>query len=99
MADDFKRNNYPQVYFSEADKQMEGFSSFKNFVFSLIYGILFSGDQIIPDIYFYISSRLSNIINRSPIDGTENILLPYAKIQIPKDKLEAFNLHNFTNLK
>jgi hypothetical protein len=52
----------PQVYFSALDRQMESFLDSEALQRSLVYGVLFHGDLIIPDIYLYASLQLATLI-------------------------------------
>lgn len=52
----------PKVYFGAADRQMEPFIDLESFHDSLVYAILFQGDVVITDIFFYASSHISNLV-------------------------------------
>ncbi len=56
----------PQVYFGAGDRQMEAFLDRDAFRRSLVYGVLFHGDLVIPDIYLYNSTRLDELLNSDP---------------------------------
>jgi len=56
----------PQVYFGAGDRQMEAFLDREAFRRSLMYGVLFHGDQVIPDIYLYISTLLAELVESDP---------------------------------
>lgn len=53
----------PEVYFSGGDRNMEPFIDDGAFLRSLVYGVLFHGDLIIPDIFFFISTRILSIFD------------------------------------
>lgn len=48
----------PTVFFGAADRQMELFSSAKEFERSLVHSVLFQGDQLVSDVFFYVSSHM-----------------------------------------
>jgi hypothetical protein len=48
----------PEVYFGACDRQMESFCNYRSFQEALVYGLLFHGDLVVTDIFFYISSHL-----------------------------------------
>jgi hypothetical protein len=50
----------PEVYFGACDRQMESFLDSRSFQEALVYGLLFHGDLVITDIFFYISSNLKD---------------------------------------
>lgn len=52
----------PEVYFGACDRQMEIFMDADSFRESLVYGLLFHGDLVVPDIFFYISTHLKEFI-------------------------------------
>jgi hypothetical protein len=51
----------PSVYFGAADRQMEYFLDAESFYDSLVSGLLFQGNIIIPDIFYltYFSTSVS----------------------------------------
>lgn len=53
--------NIPNVYFGAADRQMEFYLQYEPFLRSLLFGLLFQGNLVIPDIFFYISNHLSTL--------------------------------------
>jgi hypothetical protein len=54
----------PSVYFGAADRQMEYFLDTESFYDSLISGLLFQGNIVIPDIFFYISEHIADLVTR-----------------------------------
>jgi hypothetical protein len=54
--------NSQEIYFGACDLQMEGFIDLTAFKRSMILGILFQGDLAIPDIFFYITRYIPEII-------------------------------------
>jgi hypothetical protein len=54
-------NYIPQTYFSAADRQMEVFLQKGSFYRHLVFSMLFQGDLIVPDIFFYISNNIRNL--------------------------------------
>jgi hypothetical protein len=59
-------NHKPKVYFGASDFQNEAFINRDSFLRSLVYGILFHGDQVIPDSFLYTSSHLIVLILNNP---------------------------------
>lgn len=56
----------PLVYFGATDRQMESFLDAEAFRRALVYGVLFHGDQVIPDIFLWISNRLAEFATIDP---------------------------------
>src|SRR5579859_2000614 len=52
----------PLVYFGTPDRQMEPFLNEDELLRSLVYGVLFQGDLVIPDSLFYLSERFAYLI-------------------------------------
>lgn len=52
----------PEVYFGAGDLQMESFISRDEFSRALVYGLLFHGDLIIPDIFLYVSRHFASLL-------------------------------------
>jgi hypothetical protein len=50
------------VYFGAPDRQMEAFVGRDAFLRSLVYGVMFEGNLVIPDIFFYISQHLRDAV-------------------------------------
>jgi hypothetical protein len=57
-----KQMHKPQVYFGAIDRQMEHFVDREAFRRALVYGVLFQGDLVIPDIFLYISNQLAEMV-------------------------------------
>lgn len=51
----------PQVYFSACDRQMEAFAGQEEFLRSLVHGLLFLGDLVVPDIFLFISNHVAEL--------------------------------------
>lgn len=56
--------NEQEIYFSACDLQMEAFIDKTAFCRSLVLSVLFQGDLAIPDIFFYITSYIPDIIRQ-----------------------------------
>jgi hypothetical protein len=54
----------PNVYFGAADRQMEYFLDAESFYDSLVSSLLFQGNIVIPDIFFYISEHIADLVTR-----------------------------------
>src|SRR5687768_9576026 len=54
--------NIPKVYCGAADRQMEGFFTPKTFDDQFLSALLFHGNLVIPDVFFFISSNLEEAI-------------------------------------
>jgi hypothetical protein len=52
----------PDLYFGASDRQMEGFVDLSAFKEALVYGLLFQGNLVVPDIFIYISSHIGSLL-------------------------------------
>ena len=52
----------PEVYFGSPDRQMESFLDGEAFQRSLVLGMLFQGELVIPDIFFFISRHIRQLV-------------------------------------
>ena len=71
----------PEVYFGAADRQMEGFLQPHSFDRHFLFSILFQGNLVIPDIFFYISNHIRNrVLNKESsifnVALSEGIIIP-----------------------
>jgi hypothetical protein len=57
----------PEVYFGACDRQMESFLDRQSFREVLVYGLLFHGDLVVTDIFFYISGHLKEALIDDPL--------------------------------
>ncbi len=58
--------NKPQNYFGSCDRQMEAYWTQDSFVHSLVFSILFHGDVVVPDIHFWTSGYLRDLLLKDP---------------------------------
>lgn len=60
--------NKLEFYFGASDRQMESFIDGRSFRRSLVLNVLFHGDLVIPDIFFYISNYIhQTIVSDQPL--------------------------------
>ena len=82
----------PSVYFGAADRQMEYFLDAESFYDSLVSGLLFQGNIVLPDIFFYISEHIADDDHVEVLSTT--LKLPFVKqlFTVPPEVL--LNLRN-----
>jgi hypothetical protein len=57
----------PDLYFGASDRQMESFVDLAAFREALVYGILFQGNLVIPDIFQFISGHMAELLLTDPL--------------------------------